>query len=268
MNTIKLASAILVFGLLSIALRSSDSSSKTSKDTRKLLSQMQDRHLNSDRLAVLFRIGDERITDLIQLLDDPDQDISLRAQVVIRYLGNELGMKALREWYGKQKHEYRIAGPVPLPLSDWDYNFVRSNLLTEPPQAWRDRAVEYIYALALDGSSSAKAVLDEIIKKAEKLDETSFVKHAIKRVQGKLVGKPLTEQKDLVKMVRDNAFFVDTVDRRYTSVRILSFNASRDKVLAEIHINRGPLAEEWYHVVISKSESGWKFFSIDPVAIS
>jgi hypothetical protein len=267
LHTTKLISAILVLGLFSNAVES-HSFSKTYKDTRKLLSEMQDRHLDSDKLAVLFRIGDESVADLIRALDDSDPDISLRAQVVLCYLGNESGMKALHEWYRRQKHEYRIAGPVPPPLSDWDYDFIKSSLLNEPPQTWRDRAVQYIYALALDYSPRAKAVLDEMVMIAEQLDESSFVKRALKRIEGTEPGRPLAEQKDLARLVRDNAFFVATEDRKYTSVRILGFNAVRDKALVEVHINRGPLAEEWYHVVMSKGECGWKFFAVDPVAIS
>lgn len=268
LHTIRLASAILVLMQFSNVVIPLGGSSNTYKDTRKLLSEMHDRHLDSDKLASLFRIGDKRTANLIQALDDPDQDISLRAQVVLRYLGNESGMNALRELYSRQKREYRIAGPVPLPLSDWDYNFIKSNLLNEPPQTWRDRAVQYIYALALDNSPRAKAVLDELVKIAEQLDESTFVKQAIERIQGKQLGKPLTKQKDLAKLVRDNAFFVAPIDQRYTSVRLLGFNAAKNKALVEVHINRRSLAEEWYHVVMKKYKSGWNFFAVEPIAIS
>jgi hypothetical protein len=78
------------------------------------------------------------LTDLIWLLDDPDRDVSLRAQVIIRYLGNEAGMKALRAWYSKQREGYRVAGPVPQPLDDWDYNNIKLNLIGNSPRTWGD----------------------------------------------------------------------------------------------------------------------------------
>jgi hypothetical protein len=267
-DRIKLASFLLLLSLAGSGIVSSDSSSKTYKGTRKLLWKMHDRRLDSDKLAFLFRIGDKRVIDLIQALDDPDKAISLRAQIVLRYLGNEVGMKALREWYGRQQREYQIAGPVPLPLSDWDYNVIKIEFLSKPPQSWRDRAVQYIYSLALDESPRAKIVLDEMVKRAEKLNESTFVKLAMRHIQARQPAKPLTGQKDLAKLVRDNAFFVATVDQRYMSVRLLGFNAARDKALLEVHVDRGSLDEEWYHVVVSKCGSGWQFFAIDQIAIS
>lgn len=260
--------AHLVLTVFSGVLVSSDDLPRGYESTRKLLSQMRDPLLDSDKLALLFRIGDKRVGDLIQALGDPDKDISLRAQVVLRYLGNDSGMKALRGWYGTQKREYPIAGPVPLPLSDWDFEFIRSNILNDPPQTWGGQAVQYIYALAFDDSQKAKAVLNEIVKKAEQLDESTFVKHAIKGIQGKRREKPIAKQKDVAKVVRDNAFFVLSVDRRFMSVRLLGFNGDKNKAIVEVHINRGSLAEEWYHVVMSKSKSCWKFVAIDPLAIS
>jgi hypothetical protein len=83
---------------------------------RNLLSSMGDVVVNSDTLAKLFRTGDENIADLIELLGDSDKAISLRAQIVIRYLNNEAGMKALAA-YLAGPGERLIAGPAPLPGS-------------------------------------------------------------------------------------------------------------------------------------------------------
>src|SRR5687767_4514390 len=74
------------------------------QDTIRILSEMNSRILNRGKLAKLFQIGDERIGDLIRALDDPNPDISLRAQTVIRYLGNDAGVTGLFEWYDKRKH--------------------------------------------------------------------------------------------------------------------------------------------------------------------
>ena len=88
-------------------------------DTRRLLLAMSDVRINSDKLSTIFKSGDVRIAELVRLLDDPKPEVRLRAQIVIRYLGNETGMQALREWYGRQRGEYGIGGPIPLPLSEW-----------------------------------------------------------------------------------------------------------------------------------------------------
>ncbi len=257
--------ALCLFGRIIVA---DESQSETYLDTRHLLSKLQDRRLDSDKLATLFEIGDKRIADLIRMLDDQDPELRLHAQLVIRYLGNDAGMKALREWYGRQRGEYRIVGPVPLPLSEWDYHVISAEVISKPPQAWRDRGVQYIYALALDGSSKAKAVLEEVVKKAGEVDESTLVGCAIRRVQAGSPDKLFAGQENLARLVQKNAFFIPPGNEKHVSARLLGFNGAGDKALVEIHLRQGDLAEEWYHVVISKAGRGWKFFTIDLVAIS
>ncbi|MCA1607614.1 MAG: hypothetical protein LC775_19590, partial [Acidobacteria bacterium] len=74
--------------------------------------------------------------------------------------------------------------------------------------------------------------------------------------------------KELGKEVLNNAFFVAQEDRKYTSARVLALNSAKKKALVEVYINRGTLAEEWYHVVLRRCDQGWKFVSITPVAVS
>lgn len=258
---------LLAVGLVSGASRAPDSQSKTYGDTRRLLLAMNDVRANRDQLVILFREGDNRIAALVQLLDDQDRSVSLRAQMVIRYLGNKSGTQALYEWYKKQS-ELSVAGPIPVPLSEWDYVVIKANLIDKAPRTWGDYEVRYIYALALDGSVRAKAVLDELIKSARDLDDSNFAGHAIKTVQRSNPNQILTGEKDLAKLVLDNAFFISPGDRKYTSARFLGFNGDEDKALVEVYINRGALAEEWYHVVVSKRGQGWIFFSVTQIAIS
>jgi hypothetical protein len=227
---------------------------------------MDDRLINRDKLAALFQVGDKRIKDLIQLLDDPDQEISLRAQIVIRYLGTEIGMKGLLEWYGKRK-QFSVAGPIPLPLREWDYDVIYANYVGKPVRGWYG-AEPYIYALALDYSPRARAVLDEVVKSAKGGDESLVAVQAIKRIQASQPKQTLKGQKDLAKLVLRNAFFVSPEDRKHTSARLLNLSDSGDKALVEVYINRGALAEEWYHVVIQRCEQDWKFLSISQVGVS
>ena len=241
-------------------------SQKTYQNTLKLLSEMNDQISSSDKLAKLFRVGDERIADLLKALDDPNPDISRRAQIVIRYLGNNTGVKGLFEWYDKQK-QFPVAGPIPLPLTEWDYKVIHAQYINEPPEKW-ERSESYIYALALDGSPKAKEALEKMIKIAGNLDEATVANRAVKRVQASRPARILTSKQDLAELARDNAFFVSPDDRKYTSARLLALNGAKDKALVEVYINRGVLSEEWYHVVIQNGEQGWQFFSITQVAVS
>lgn len=232
----------------------------TYEDTLKLLRSLKNRKDDREILATLFQKGDARIGDLIKVLHEPDRNISLNAQIVIRYLGNRSGMRALEEWYAAQAEIVR-SGPNPLPLSERDYRWFSE-------QPLRNTESSDVYALALDGSPKAQAVLNKMIESYdESTDAGTSAGEALKRVK---VGHPeaLSGDGDLAELVLKNAFFIDTGSRRYTSARLLGLNGTKDKALVEVYVNRRALAEEWYHVVISKCGKSWKFFSITQIAVS
>jgi hypothetical protein len=129
----------------------------------KLLNSLGSVKDDREVLAALFKHGDDQIADLIEALHDPDPKIRLRAQIVIRYLGNETGLRALEDWYGRQV-EIVTSGPIPLPLRGRDYEFIKIQYIDKPSPSWVS-AEQYIYALALDGSPRAKALLNEMITK-------------------------------------------------------------------------------------------------------
>lgn len=236
------------------------------EETRELLTALKGGKDSSDVLATLFKTGDGRISDLIKALNDSDRKVSLRAQIVIRYLGNETGMQALDTWYNSQA-ETVTAGPVPLPLRERDYVSIKVDYIDQPSNRWVS-ADRYIYALALDGSPRAKAFLDEMMKRVGTIDDSTVSGYALGRVLASSPEKLLTPQSDLAKMVLKNAFFILPEDRAYASSKLVGLNAGKNRALVEVYINRGHLAEEWYHVVISKRGRNWKFFSITQVAVS
>ena len=268
MRILTLAVSLLLFADVSAQQMFPIPESHTYQFTRKQLSSMESVKNDPEELAALFKTGDRHIEDLIQALDDPDRDISIRAQTVIRYLGNERGMRKLIEWYDKRPTEVPIAGPVPLPLSEWDYEFINIFLLPKSPDMWREIGVRYIYALAIDDSDRSQRVLEAVVKNGSAASLDGFVGRAISQVPMAKRGELIGRRKDLARLVLENAFFVSQWDKKYTTARLLGFNGSKDKALIEVYINRGPLAEEWHHVVIRKRDSGWKFFSITEVGLS
>jgi hypothetical protein len=78
----------------------------------------------------------------------------------------------------------------------------------------------------------------------------------------------LVRGEDLAKGVLNNVFFVSAEDRKYTSAKLIGFNQKRDKAIIEIYINRGPLSEEWYHVVVRILGRTWRYLSITQIAVS
>jgi hypothetical protein len=258
--------ATLLVGLILTANVSPFRDAKTYAGTRRLLTSFKDVKDDREALAVLFKIGDARIDDLIEALHDRDRNISIRAQIVIRYLGNEAGMKALEDWYSKQR-EILMSGPIRLPLKVRDYQFIKVQFITKPTVSWGS-AEKYIYALALDGSPRARTVLNEMMKREGTADDGLMAGEALRRVKVSHPEKLLTGRSDLARLVLRNAFFVGPQRRPYASARLLGFNGGKDKALVEVYINPGRLAEEWYHVVIERRGRGWKFFSITQIAVS
>jgi hypothetical protein len=237
-------------------------SKETFNETRQLLAVPVTNGFSSQQLGTLFRIGDVRIADLIQALDDSDENVRLNARSIIRYLGNEKGLEILLK-HAKGKN-FIVPPPVPLPISEWDYQWVQSQYLTGDPE-FDMRSISYIYALALDGSRRATSVLHQLISTAKK---RKIKLPALSYIRSSLVGNVFIGERDLMKAVLSNAFFLSPRARRLSTARLISYNGIKNKALIEIHVSGGYLAEEWYHVVISKHGRGWRVFSITLVAVS
>jgi len=73
---------------------------------------------------------------------------------------------------------------------------------------------------------------------------------------------------DLAAQVLQTATFLAPADRQVTTSKVIAYSRAKDKALVEILVNRGPLSQEWYHVVVRRVERGWTTFSITQVAIS
>ncbi|MBK9312953.1 MAG: hypothetical protein IPM55_01700 [Acidobacteria bacterium] len=260
----------LLLALLWLALGSPAHTDKidleSDQNIRKLLAEMRDPLVNKAELSKLFQIGDKQINDLVSALEDSDRQISLRAQIVIRYLGSEAGMSELIEWYGKQQ-QFSMSGPIPSPLRKWDYKVIKMNYLNQPAGSWVS-VERYIYALAIDGSSEASVTLAQIAEMVRVMDEGAVAKRAVQLVKTANAGAALGSNKDLANLVLKNAFFILTEDRKNASAQLLAFSHTRDKALVEVRVNRGSFSEEWYHVVMRKQGSEWYFLSITPLAIS
>lgn len=229
---------------------------------RQLLLEMRLGHRSTRPLAALFQIGDEKIEELIKALDDPEPLVRLNAQIVIRYLANDAGLEALSEGYANKK-ALIVTAPFPVPLKDWDYNFISSQYLNQKP-ALEPMMESYLFALALDGSSRAGMKLREVIENAKKhgvgLREDRYLQTAGIGV--------IRSDEQLATSVLGKASFININERKHATAKVIAYNGARNRAIVEIHVNKGPLAEVWYHIVLGKSEQVWKFLSITQVAVS
>lgn len=240
-------------------------STATYQETRNVLLHLEIEKDANSNFANLFRTGDEQIENLVKALDDSDQIIRNNAQMMIRYLGNPLGMDALSSYYAKSNNII-IVGPVPLPLNEWDYDFISSTYL-DKPENFGQLSTQYLYALVLDDSPKAKKVLLKMLRTARLAGTDPFIVNTIssRRFNSKC---KINEKRELAKAVLKAASFLRSVDKKHGSAKVISFNRSKEKALIEIYINHGVLAEEIYHVVINRCGQGWKFFSITLIANS
>jgi hypothetical protein len=261
-NRTRLFVLVLILSVSGIPLSSASQSVMSYGDIHRLLAE---RPIIGDRsLTMLFGIGDEQIQDLIRALDDPNKIVRRNAQAVIRYLGNDVGMRALIEGY-KKSSAYLLAGPIPLPLRDWDYEYIKKHYLKQSG-AWDQNAASYIYALALDGSPDAVALLSELNTKVEKgVTPYHYALHQVKAIQSREIARKET---DLAKLVVANAFFISSERRAYASGKLLGFNHTKDKALIEVNVGGVPLAEESYHIVLERHGEDWRFLSVNRVAVS
>jgi hypothetical protein len=232
---------------------------------RKFLDQPMYLFRNPEDLGPVFQQGDSKIDALIDALDDHNKDIRNNAQLAIRYLGNKKGMDAIFKSYGKvEDGKYSIVNSIPLPLTDWDYEFIRSEFLIDSAE-FHILTIAYIYALAFDGSEKARKLLRQMKNNAKRL---GIKFEPFKVLKMKIPHLIFADEGNLSEAVLKSTFFLSKKDRKVTKVKLISFNAERDKALFEVYVGRGILAEEWYHVVLAKYGKGWRFFSVSLVSYS
>jgi hypothetical protein len=203
----------------------------------------------------LFRVGDSRIDEVVAALSDRDKNVQINAQRLIRYLGNPRGMAALKELY-RSGGSYAISGSFPIPLDDWDYEEIQKDMLCAGCRLGGALFPNYLYALALDGSARAHDCLAGLQAKGSWIP--TIPTDEIRVIEGAHPDRELLA----------HSFFLTADDKRYATVRLLSYTESGDKGLFEIYVNRGILAEMWFHVVLVRHAGGWTFLSISMVGQS
>lgn len=254
---LQILSAILVLGhsLIQneVRISSRNQSSTTFGETRIWVRDLGRDSSHSKALGPLFRNGDTRIEDLVQLLSDPENEVRLGAQRIIRYLGNKRGMQTLTElWEAKKIREF--TGAVPLPVWAIDYEFSRSV---------RDKR-QFRYAFALDGSVRAKEELSRLPDNGP-LPTGAW----LGAVDCSKLKTPDKYDECLAERVQDNSPWT-LADKEDISVRVLAHTAKGDKALAVLII--GETFTEGFYVVLERSSNrekpDWRFFSITPAWVS
>ena len=238
-----------------------DDSYSASKKLLQLMDMAESRGHDSTALAKLFSNGDNIIEDLIKALNDKDSRIQTTAQRVIRYLGNKQGLDYLYSEYlvKKRTKEYiPFCPPIPIPLKEWDYDYINKYFLSLPIDYSVFEFDAYAFALLLDDSEKASSTLEKWIRfsKENELNGDPFLEMLKLNKPRDFIPAESVNDKGFVKY----AFFLDQDTKTRSSAQVLAYNSLRNKVLIELKV--GILFATRYHVVLEKKEKGWKFFSI------
>ena len=121
-----------------------------------------DRSRFDSTLRKLFKVGNDRIDDLILALSDSDSDVKVNAQIVIRALGNEKGTKLMYEFYEKGgEFSIYLGSLIPLPLNEFEYEWIDFNFFNAK-EGKRNILPRELYALILDNSEKSNQYLERI----------------------------------------------------------------------------------------------------------
>ena len=189
-----------------------------------------------------FKLADEHPRDFVALLDDPGEEVQLRAQLFIRLSADSESLKALHA--SKSGRKVR-RGPIPVPLARWDYEEIEKYCLC--PTCQSDSA--YLYALVLDGSDRATSVLSRYLER--------FPQEPVYNIHPNLFLK-----RDIESALIKGAFYLPKETRRTAKVRRIAMTKNGKKALFEVADNEWPNASEWFYVVVFREAKGWRMVSV------
>jgi hypothetical protein len=239
--------------LLTVAFASqSTKEPEASVNLEKLLG---DDIFQSSGMAKLFEEGSPAVPQLVVLLKSQDQSVSDNAQLMLR---TARGIEALQEWYLQPRPVLRMVnGPVPSPLTDWDYKHIESAILSRPYQEWKAEAVNYLMALFVDASPRAdqmlKRMLDEIPE-----DGLTAVSDLADRIR-KNSSRPDRCLSGMVeKEIVEGAFFLSPAEKKRTEVKVVAYDEEHRRALVMVSQSFG----RTFLVVFSRTESCWGYQSI------
>jgi hypothetical protein len=237
-----------------IALQASNGAIGTSKLER-LLSSNSFRDIGKEMVEI-FRQGNAITFNLVDELDNPSESIRTNAQLMIRVIGDEQGIRALHKWYEIPRPSLVISGgPFPIPLQEWDFWFIERNILNRSSREWGNEGINYLLALAIDGSVRARGLTNRMLA-AVGNDESTEVFQITKNIKASKI--TCCEQCTAQEFVRKNAFFLAPEDKMNVTIELLAYSYGKKKALLSTSQTFG----NTFLIVLEQSDSRWKFQSV------
>jgi hypothetical protein len=209
-------------------------------------------------MGKLFSQGEAVVPRLVDALDDPDERVNQQAQLMLRLIGGERGIQGLHEWYERPRPLVKIInGPVPVPLREWDYKQVEG-ILSRPPRAWREDAVNYIFALAIDGSLRARGLLRKMAASISEEERTTGAFQALSDVERLGKEAAACRQGPPQVAVRRGAFFLTGQERSAADIALLAYAGEKHHALVSVSQTFGST----FLVVLRRVGTCWEYQSI------
>jgi len=253
MNRFFRARYLVALFVSSLALLQPPQVSGTDPRIRKLL---LDDSFQSAGMPKIFSEGRTSTLALVDALDDEDERVNLNAQLMLRLLGDERGIQRLHEWYEKPRPILKVInGPIPVPLRQWDYLQIEA-ILARPRREWRNDAINYLLALAIDGSAHAQELQKRMMSTAPE-DESTISQMVANLIHGQQqaaacgVGAPQV-------LLRRNAFFLTPDERKSATIKQLAYANNRQLALLSVAHTFG----NTFLVVLKRAVGCWKFQSV------
>ncbi len=215
-------------------------------------------------MAKIFEEGSPLVPQLIVLLNDHDGSVSDNAQLMLRIIGDAPGIQALQDWYQQPRPALRMVnGPVPSPLTDWDYGHIETAILSHRYQEWKTEAVNYLLALFVDGSPRADQMLKKMLNEVPPNGPT-----VVSNLAGRMRdNSPHTERcfsGVIEKEIVEGAFFLSPAEKKRSVVNILAYDEGHRRALVTVSQTFG----NTFLVVLSRGESCWQYQSISLYSIN
>ena len=225
---------------------------------------LHDDIFRSSGMAKIFEEGSPLVPQLIVLLNDHDESVSDNAQLMLRTIGDARGIQALQDWYQQPRPVLRmVSGPVPSPLTDWDYKHIESAILSRPYQEWKTEAVNYLLALFVDGSPKADQMLKKMLNEVP-ADGLTVVSNLADRIRDNSYRTERCFSAVIEKEIVEGAFFLSPAEKKRSVVKILAYDEEHRRALVTVSQTFG----NTFLVVLSRAESCWGYQSISLYSIN
>jgi hypothetical protein len=228
-----------------------------------------------DGIRELFALGDAAVPSLIKFLSDTSKDRRAGAARGLAYIGNQEGMRALRNAVKAESDEETksamgcfLAGGLVETKSESDLHFLRSSV--EKAHFADDDEKDFpafcaAIALGMMGRSDSLPILRRAAG-ADLLDSQEIGKAILwmenKSTSGQATTGPSLSAEELIKKtVLEGTFFAQE-ERSEISVERLIFNRHRSKALVSLEIYQNPKSAQGYDLVLAEESGAWRVVGI------